>query len=452
MNRQLQTKCQHRQAVFILHRDLRWQDNVGLNALIRSHSNFALLFIFTKEQINNNSWFCQQSFNFLMQRLSVLHDKHQINFLIADSESSGIEDIIIRNQICCVFTNDDFTPYAQERSRQTKLMLEKYQVKYRVFQDYLLFPPGRIVASGKVLSQTFTSFWNKVLAYQAEILVPHVLSSNLLQFQLLQGCVPWEALGLTWSQVSPLTKRKNVFTAILNVSLDYHQLRNFLDQTASSQVSAAIKYGVISIREALQAMRSRFGQLNNPLVRQLFWREFFYHAAILGQKHNLWAWGKNWNPKYDHIKWCSDRKLFHKWCQGETGYPLVDAAMHELNTTGFMHNRARLVTASFLTKNLFFHWSWGEKYFAQHLIDYDPIVNQMSWQWVAGCGLDRAPYFRIFNPVIQQKKFDPHKIYLKRFGYNRNLEPIVDWSTSRQEYLVKIKEHLLSCGHDYKKV
>lgn len=191
---------------------------------------------------------------------------------------------------------------------------------------------------------------------------------------------------------------------------NYAQERNIPAQDATTHLSASHKFGTISIRESYHTIKKDLGA-RTQLVKELYWRDFFTYVAF----HNPRVFGNPYREKYDDLSWSTSKKNFQAWCEGKTGFPLVDAGMRELNTTGWMHNRVRMVVASFLVKDLHINWLWGERYFAQQLVDYDPSVNNGNWQWSASTGCDAQPYFRIFNPWTQQKRFDPNSEYIKKW-------------------------------------
>jgi deoxyribodipyrimidine photo-lyase len=191
---------------------------------------------------------------------------------------------------------------------------------------------------------------------------------------------------------------------------NYHEIRNIPAINGTSKLSAHNKFGTLSIREVYSAIVHYFGQ-EHTLIKELYWRDFFTHI----QFHFPHVLGHAFQKKFEHVKWSQNEKHFLSWCEGKTGFPIVDAGMRELNATGYMHNRVRMITACFLVKDLHIDWRWGEKYFAQKLVDYDPAVNNGNWQWAASTGCDAQPYFRIFNPWLQQKKFDPQCLYIKRW-------------------------------------
>ena len=430
-------------SLFLFHRDLRCIDNIGLHRLVQISHNIALLFIMTDEQTVNNNWFNQHAFNYQNELLRELAHRFNINFIKAKDEQSALKKVFAQNTIKRVYTNYDFTPFAQQRHQKTSLLCKKFSVEYKAFNDYLLLKPGTILNKNQHYFKVFTPFWKNVIQNSALIKQPAQTDLQAIQFQPLKGCWTWEQLNIPVTPSGYTINRQEAFEIIQKLPTKYEQWRNDLASPGGSGLSSAIKFGLISIREVIDAAVKAFHAFDNPFIRQVVWREFYYHVSYLAMCNKEWNFGENWNRAFNNVTWCNDKKLFHKWTAGKTGFLVVDAAMHQLNQTGFMHNRARLIVGSFLTKNLMFHWSWGEKYFAEKLVDYDPIVNQMSWQWVAGCGLDAAPYFRIFNPTLQQEKYDPNLIYCQKYlPANWNPPAIIDYKMSREQYLAIMKKQL----------
>lgn len=418
--------------IFIFHRDFRIDDNTALNALIKKNSNVILLFIMTKVQTDNKGdYFSPRGFQAMIYCLKKLNQQKHLNILEAENETAAIESLINQGlKIANIYTNKDLSAFAWKRSMKMFELARKNNFIYREFDDYLLHNYDLIKTSDHNFYQVFTPYFNKIISNQKEINVEKCLPFKALRLRTKMSLelnnYPSDNFGL------PLT-RSEVFSTISNLPLDYEQRRNFLyDSHATSHLSAAIKFGVVSIREIHHLVWKKFGTFNNAFTRQLLWRDFFYQATFNAFLQKKWIFGQNWLRKMNSFPWINNHALLEKWKTGQTGFQIVDAAMHELNLFGTMHNRARLIVASFLVKNLKIDWREGEKYFAQKLIDYDPIVNQCSWQWVAGTGFDAQPFIRIFNPEIQQKKFDPEKKYIKQFLPNdlQNIPPIIDYKDS----------------------
>ena len=262
--------------------------------------------------------------------------------------------------------------------------------------------------------------------------------------KLTQGAFYSDTLKSSFLATHPLVYTKNSSSVVtggtaqaqkivrpLEDFTNYEQEHNF-PSIATTHLSAHNKFGTVSIRTVYHAIYKKLGK-SHPLLRQLYWRDFFTTIAFFFP----FVFGNAFKEKYNNVVWSTNKKFFEKWCKGMTGFPIVDAGMRELNATGFMHNRARLITGSFLVKDLHINWLWGEKYFAQQLIDYDPSVNNGNWQWVASTGCDSQPYFRIFNPWLQQKKFDPECIYIKKWlpeVKNIPIKDIHNWYKTYSEY------------------
>tara|TARA_B100001094_G_scaffold105426_1_gene101644 strand:- start:42 stop:863 length:822 start_codon:yes stop_codon:yes gene_type:complete len=241
-------------------------------------------------------------------------------------------------------------------------------------------------------------------------------------------------IGFDKSKLNPL---------VLNLSSDtinnYEKTRNFPSVNGTSKIGIHLRFGTISTREMIAKAEA---SKNKTFLKELVWREFF-QQILFHYPHTL---NKSFKPKYDRIEWLNNENQFKKWCSGQTGYPLVDAGMRELNQTGFMHNRVRMLVGSFLCKHLLIDWRWGEAYFAEKLYDYETASNVGNWQWVAGCGVDASPYFRIFNPHEQIKKFDKNLIYTKKwvpeFDSNQYVDPIVIHKEARERCLLTYKKAL----------
>ena len=221
----------------------------------------------------------------------------------------------------------------------------------------------------------------------------------------------------------------------LDVISQYDQYRNFPSKDAGSYLGPHLRFGTISIRRLVGIALKK----NETFLSELIWREFFMQILY----HSQEVVSRSFKSKYDNIKWLNNRKHYEKWCKGDTGYPMVDAGMRQLNQTGYMHNRVRMITASFLVKHLLIDWRWGEAYFALKLLDFELSSNNGNWQWAAGTGCDAAPYFRVFNPHEQQKKFDPNFEYIKKwvpeYGTNAYAEPIIEHSFARNRVLETYK-------------
>ena len=404
--------------IFLFHRDLRFHDNLALEELLDKSENIYLVFIFNKKQSESqkNEYFSKNAFDFMKKRLWALHKKYHINFFEAKNEVDVFKQLNISNKIERIYTNKDFTPFAQQRDLELKRFCEKENIEYQSnFNDYLLFKPGLIVSKENNYFKTFNPFYQLCLSKYYDVAKPKVKPRKIVPLSIknefsIELNEPSVHIDIPF--LAP-----DVFRCIQKLK-DYSTNRNILAlENSTSKISAAIKFGVISIRELFWFINDHFQKLDNAFLRQTLWREFYYHHYILASSKGEYTFGHNIQKQFDSFPWIIDKKHpnFIKWKEANTGVPIIDAAMNELHQTGFMHNRARLIVASYLTKDLNIHWKLGEKHFAKHLIDYDPIINQESWQWVAGPGLDFRNAYRLFAVEIQAEKFDPKGLYCHKY-------------------------------------
>jgi deoxyribodipyrimidine photo-lyase len=313
-----------------------------------------------------------------------------------------------------VFVNRDYTPFSRLRDEKIALVCGKKKVVFSSYSDALLTEPEQVFKIDGKPYTVFTPFMKKA----KELFVSQPVSNGFTNFFSRK-------ISIQSNEIDPgiiLTEKKNDFLlkggrregeillAKLENLSDYDELRNIPSVGGTSLLSAHHKFGTVSIRETYHKMADLFGK-EHTLISELYWRDFFTHIVF----HFQHVLGKSFRSKYDNIEWKNNEDDFDRWCNGTTGFPIIDAGMRELVTTGYMHNRVRMVVASFLVKDLHIDWRLGERFFANHLIDYDPAVNNGNWQWVASTGCDAQPYFRIFNPWSQQLKFDTECRYIKKW-------------------------------------
>ena len=406
--------------LFIFRRDLRIEDNLALNKAIEysnnNNLNLILAFAFNDEQINSNSYFSNNSFQFMLECLTDLNK--DVSQKLSFFENNDFYKTI--NNLKAIAFNVDYTPYARKRDTEIINFCKKQQhpIKVITSEDYTLHGIDTIKTLEKKPYEMFTPFYKNCLKYHS-VSKP---STTIIQLNKVIKVGSLKDLDkyISKSQKDIVGSRKkalNILKLIKKGVFDnYKTNRDLINHpNSTTRLSAYLKFGCISIREAYYAIKSKYGK-NTDLIRQLYWKEFYanitYHFSyvlngMLKNKSN-----KSFKTKYDDIEWNNDYDNFKKWCNGETGFPIVDAGMNQLNKTGFMHNRLRMITASFLIKDLGIDWREGEKYFASKLIDYDPASNNGGWQWVAGTGTDASPYFRVFNPWRQSKEFDPDCKYI----------------------------------------
>ncbi len=327
------------------------------------------------------------------------------------SPQEVIRLLFAQQQIEAVFINRDYTPFSRQRDAETSDVCSQLGIALHVLSDALLTEPEQVLKNDRTPYKVFTAFNNH--ARQFPVPAPQFLAPPCFLH------VPAE---FTYDQFASFSGDKtgpvipggrHHAMAILDQlgnCKEYGHNRDYPDQDATSKLSAHLKFGTCSVREVFYAIVEKLGS-DHPLLRQLYWRDFFTHIGY----HFSGVFGHAFIEKFDNLPWDNNPTYFKAWCRGKTGFPIIDAGMRELNATGFMHNRVRMIAASFLVKDLHIDWRWGERYFAQHLVDYDPCVNNGNWQWAASTGCDAQPYFRIFNPWRQQQKFDPDCGYIYRW-------------------------------------
>jgi deoxyribodipyrimidine photo-lyase len=409
--------------LFIFRRDFRIVDNKGLDHLCNLCEKIVPIFIFTPEQVDSNKN-VYKSTNAVQCMIESLYDLQKaiekqggkLHFFY------GSNPVIVKmciehwgiDAVCC---NRDISPYALQRDADIGALCAKKGVEFWQTGDYYLFEPGTIVSPGsKTVYQKFTPFYNVCLSRSKNIEKP-LLGKIYRWTSGTQGALS-NTLSLE-EAFKRFVKKDNPSilihgsreNALKLLKIDTKELKGYskthnILALPTSRLSAYIKFGCVSIREVYWEFHSI-----KDLTRQLIWRDF-YASILYAFPHVL---GKTMKPNYNKIRWKRNAKWLECWKKGETGFPVVDAAMRELNTTGYMHNRGRLIVASFLIKTLLQDWREGERYFATKLTDYDPASNNGNWQWVAGTGADSQPYFRIFNPFLQSKNFDPDAIYIKHW-------------------------------------
>jgi len=425
--------------LFIFRRDFRIVDNNGLNVLSKLCKNVYTIFIFTPEQVGSaNNYKSNNSVQFMIESLESLASEIKAQggqlHTFYGKNTKVIADCIKSWGINIVAFNIDITPYARERDDDIVKMCQKMDVAVVKEQDYYLHPPGSIKTMGGEPYQKFTPYYEKA----SKIKVPEPLAKKQLPLTSKDANIPnkisLEQAMKRFTRINPnilvrggRPEALQLLSRAVRTIHNYNAIHNDLS-LQTSELSASIKFGCISIREAYKAFHDKPG-----IIRQLYWRDFY--ANIMYEFPHVI--GHSLKPKYDKIHWHHNSKLFDAWCKGETGYPIVDAGMRQMNTTGYMHNRARLIVASFLVKTLLIDWREGEEYFAQKLTDYDPSNNNGNWQWISGGGADSQPYFRVFNPWRQAAEYDPTCEYMKKWVPELKDVPekdLLKWDTKHVHY------------------
>ncbi len=434
-------------AIFWHRRDMRLHDNAGLYRALNSDFPVLPLFIFDKTILDALEDKRDRRLEFIMRAVEEMKEK-------LEKEDSALlvkygvplavwQEIVEAYDVAEVYTNHDYEAYAKQRDGKVTDFLEEKDIPFLTFKDQVIFEKEEILTQKGTPYTVFTPYsraWKEKLHGSKEKLFyvkPYPTEKyfkNLFKTKALP--VPsLEEMGFERMPDEEFPPKK-----VRDEKLEkYAELRNYPAVPGTSRLSIHLRFGTISVRElAQQAMEE-----SETFLGELIWRDFYQQI--------LWNFphvgeGKAFRPEYDRIQWRNDEEEFQKWCDGMTGYPIVDAGMRQLNATGYMHNRLRMITASFMIKDLLIDWRWGEAYFAKKLQDYDLASNNGGWQWAAGSGTDAAPYFRIFNPTTQGKKFDPQNKFIKEWIPEINElsypEPIVDHKAARERCLKVYKAAL----------
>jgi deoxyribodipyrimidine photo-lyase len=418
--------------IFWFRRDLRIEDNHGLFEALNDSKTLPI-FIFDVhilEELEKND----ARVSFIHQNLQKIHKQLNGSFKIYYGKPLEVwQEIVEKYDIKSVFFNKDYEPYALQRDAEVKQLLSKKGVEIKSYKDQVIFEENEILKGDGTPYTIYTPFKNKWLAAFNSDLTRAFKSEKRLQNLIPETFKMPSLEDLSFEQstikVPPFTFE----------NLDhYEKVRNIPSLNQTSALSTHLRFGTISVRQAL----SRAKSINETFLNELIWREFFMQTLY----HTPRVISTCFKLKYETIKWRNNEAEFQKWCDGETGYPMVDSGMRQLNETGLMHNRVRMVTASFLVKHLLIDWRCGEAYFASKLLDYDLSANNGNWQWAAGTGCDSAPYFRIFNPTEQQKKFDPQLSYVRKWVKNFDELtyplPMVEHKFARERCLKVYKEAL----------
>ena len=406
-----------KRALFIFRRDLRLQDNRGLIQALNTAEEVILAFIFTPEQIEHNAYKSDRSLQFMIESLEELNDEVVKNkgklYLFYSEPEKIVEKCITELSVDGVFVNSDYTPYSLRRDKKILSVCSKYSISFRSVHDLLLHPVDETLKSDGKPYTIFTPFFrnaSKLEVCPPELKLKHRYYTQPISFSEEERTLYDKILPKRLSQAAGGRKAGLKILENLEVFKGYAIERDFPERDQTTHLSPHLKFNTCSIREVYQAIVTKLGA-HSELIRSLYWRDFFTSIGF----HFPYVFEGAFKRKYDQLNWYSDSQTFDLWCQGKTGFPIVDAGMRELNQTGNMHNRVRMIVASFLIKDLHIDWRWGEKYFAQKLIDYDPALNNGNWQWSAGTGCDAQPYYRIFNPWLQAQKFDSECVYIKKW-------------------------------------
>ena len=427
-----------------LRRDLRLEDNTALRNALAEEKNVQLLFIFDPAILDRLEK-DDARVSFIFEQLRAIDEKVQekgssvlIRFGAPEDVFSELQQEISLNSI---YINHDYEPYATERDRQIEEWAAQHEIQFNSYKDQVIFEKNDVLKDDGKPYVVFTPYKRKWIQH----------FESLPKYNQNQEC--------NWSNLRPLNAAEQKISSLKDIGFEptkialqefdlssalienYEAKRNFPAQNGTSRIGVHLRFGTISIRKLVQ---KAYAANNHTFLSELIWREFFMQI-LWHFPHTI---NQSFKPKYDRIQWNNNSEDFERWKSGTTGYPLVDAGMRELNTSGYMHNRVRMLCASFLCKHLLIDWRWGEAYFASKLLDFELASNVGNWQWAAGSGVDAAPYFRIFNPESQIKKFDQRLAYISKwvpdFQELTYPQPIVEHKWARERCLKVYKESLES--------
>jgi|688.fasta_scaffold270363_2 deoxyribodipyrimidine photo-lyase len=462
----------YKNGLFIFHRDLRIIDNKALLKACNTCDNVYLIFIFTPDQVTDqNDYKSNNAVQFMIESLIDLKKnikkKGGSLFTFFNYQENVITEFIKNENIEAVFFNTDYTPYAIKRDTNARNLCKKLNIDCIEEQDYYLLEPGSVISKSGGIYKKFTPFYENVVNKIYEKPSSQSVKNLSNKIPNIKNKITLEKAMQKFTTINKNILvnggRKNGYKRLKKSLLEqsrYKETRNNLT-SKTSFLSAYIKFGCISIREVYHAYKDKYDK-NHGLISELFWREFFAHLLYVYPD----VISKSYNKKLQKIKWRISKSAFKKWCEGKTGFPVVDAGMRQMNESGYMHNRVRMIVADFLVKVLLLDWRLGEKYFAKKLTDYDIASNNGNWQNMSSTGVIATPYFRSFNPFLQSEKFDKNCEYIKKwvpelndvlpedihnwdimckdpnYKHIKYICPIVDYSKQKSDMLKLYKEYM----------
>ncbi|MEJ8802755.1 cryptochrome/photolyase family protein [Pontibacter sp. H249] len=424
-------------SIFWFRRDLRLHDNAGLYHALQQEHPVLPLFIFDRDILDELPDRDDARVSFIHKTVTKLQQdlhKYGSSLLVKYGRPKEVfKKLMEEYQVQAVYTNRDYEPYARQRDKEIYELLQAQAIHYKSFKDQVIFERNEIMSKSGSPYKIYTPYKNTwKSAFKPEMVTSYPMKKHFSNLhQCVPNPVPLQEMNFIPSLIP--TPDPKLATELLQ---QYAEKRDLPAQDATSRIGPHLRFGTVSVREAV-ALAFKHSEV---WLQELIWREFFmqllYHFPETAEE--------SFYPKYRGIAWRNNEEEFTRWCEGKTGFPLVDAGMRELSATGFMHNRVRMVVASFLIKDLLIDWRWGELYFAQKLLDYEQASNIGNWQWAAGTGADAQPYFRVFNPDGQIKKFDKTYAYIKKwvpeFGTAAYANPIVDHNFARDRAITAYKK------------
>ncbi|WP_276484979.1 cryptochrome/photolyase family protein [Paraflavitalea pollutisoli] len=396
--------------LFWFRRDLRLDDNAGLYHALKQGAPVIPIFIFDRnildqleEKADRRVSFIREALVGMQEQLEKLGSSLEVHY---GTPAEVFTQLIDKYPVQRVYTNHDYEPYARERDQAMSELFNDHGISFHTYKDQVIFEKGEVVKDDGKPYTVFTPYSKRWKATLTEFYLQSYPTKEYHKhfYQQSPRRIPSLA-SMGFKETDHDFPAKTVREELLS---KYQEQRDYPAIHGTSHLGVHLRFGTISIRK----LATKAKEANETFLNELIWRDF-YHAI-------LWHFpqvgkGHAFKPEYEQIRWRNNEQEFERWCQGQTGYPIVDAGMRELNTTGFMHNRVRMIVASFLAKHLLIDWRWGEAYFAEKLLDFDLAANNGGWQWAAGSGCDAAPYFRVFNPHLQTQKFDPDLKYIRKW-------------------------------------
>jgi deoxyribodipyrimidine photo-lyase len=426
-------------SIFWFRRDLRLDDNVGFLEALKGEEPVLPIFIFDREildKLDKDDARVSFIYDQLQEMRTKLQDAHKSSIaMFYGTPEDVFENIISDYRVKAVYANHDYEPYAKERDKKITKLLEKHDIRFLTFKDQVIFEKSEVVKDDGDPYVVYTPYmrkWKETFKNcELKIHDSEDYFSNLTKHSNLPNL---SLADMGFGRSSIKVPEYKVTSTLIQ---EYENTRNYPAEDGTSHLGPHLRFGTVSIRKMI---KKAIAEENKVFWNELIWREFFMQI--------LWHFPhtahRSFKEKYDRIEWRNNEDDFKKWCDGKTGYPLVDAGMRQLNETGYMHNRIRMLVASFLCKHLLIDWRWGEAYFAAKLLDYEMSSNVGNWQWAAGSGVDAAPYFRIFNPITQIKKFDKDHEYINTWVKDLNElsypDKIVEHKEARERCLKVYKE------------
>ncbi len=428
----------HNTSIFWFRRDLRLDDNTGLSEALKSRNKVIPIFIFDKDILDQLEDKYDRRVDYIHQALEKINEElHKAGTSLLTYYGKPLDvfkKLIADYDIGSVYCNNDYEPSAIKRDNEIKDYLQSIKIDFIDLKDQVIFEKSEIVKDNDEPYTVYTPYskkWKKTLSEKDYS--NHILKKD--QFRELPKKAILSLKDIGFEKTDLEFEEPKLESKIID---EYDKKRDFPALDATTHLGIALRFGTISVRKCVKFALSH----NETWLNELIWREFFMQILF----HFPKVVNHSFKEKYDNIQWRNNETEFEKWCNGETGYPIVDAGMRQLNQTGRMHNRIRMVVASFLTKHLLIDWRWGEAYFAKKLLDYDLSANNGNWQWAAGCGCDAAPYFRVFNPDEQTKKFDKELKYIRKWNpdFENNVldDRIVEHKFARERALKTYKKGL----------